>query len=77
MYMCIYDKSLIVAVESDTMETSLIHCIEHCYLCCVTIHGNELVIFPGITLYGNNKYIVLLSFYNDCVDIRKLISELV
>ena len=56
----LYDKSLIVAIESDTMETSLVHCLEHCYLCCslVTIHGNELVIFPGIALYGNDKYIV-------------------
>ena len=59
--MYIYDKSLIVAIESDTMETSLVHRLEHCYLCCalITIHGSELVIFPGITLYGNDKYILL------------------
>ena len=58
----LYDKSLIVAVESDTMETSLVHCLEHCYSCCalVIIRGNELLIFPGIALYRNNKYILLL-----------------
>ena len=43
------------------METSPVHCLEHCYLCCalVTIHSNELVIFPGIAFYGNDKYSVI------------------
>ena len=60
-----YDKSLIVTVESDTMETSLVHCLEHCYSCCalVTIRSNELVIFHGIALYSDDKYIVSLLFY--------------
>ena len=42
------------------METSLIHCLEHCYSCCalVTIRGNELVIFHGIALYSDDKYIL-------------------
>ena len=42
------------------METSLVHCLEHCYSCyaLVTIRGNELVIFPGIALNGNDKSIV-------------------
>ena len=61
LQVCIYDKSLIVTVESDTMETSLVHCLEHCYSCCalVTIRGNELVIFHGIALYSDDKYILV------------------
>ena len=61
LQVCIYDKSLIVTVESDTMETSLVHCLEHCYSCyaLVTIRGNELVIFHGIALYSDDKYILL------------------
>ena len=61
LQVCIYDKSLIVTVESDTMETSLVHCLEHCYSCyaLVTIRGNELVIFHGIALYSDDKYIIL------------------
>ena len=63
LQVCIYDKSLIVTVESDTMETSLVYCLEHCYSCCalVTIRGNELVIFHGIALYSDDKYILLCS----------------
>ena len=41
------------------METPLVNCLEHCYECCtlVTIRGNELVIFHGIALYSDDKYI--------------------
>ena len=69
LQVCIYDKSLIVTVESDTMETSLVHCLEHCYSCCalVTIRGNELVIFHGIALYSDDKYILLLLLVFDSV----------
>ena len=58
----IYDKFLIVAFESDTMETSLVHCLEHCYSCyaLATIRGSELVIFPGIALKSKDKSIVRL-----------------
>ena len=64
LQVCIYDKSLIVTVESDTMETSLVHCLEHCYSCCalVTIRGNELVIFHGIALYSDDKYIISFRY---------------
>ena len=43
---------------SDTMETSLVHCLEHYYSCCalITIRGNELVIFHCIALYSDDKY---------------------
>ena len=49
-----------LTVESDTMETSLGHCLEHCYSCfaLVTICGNELIIFPCIALYSDDKYII-------------------
>ena len=61
----IYDKFLIVAFESDTMETSLVHCLEHCYECVarVTIRGNEFVIFPGIALKTNDKSIILFILW--------------
>ena len=61
----VYDKSLIVTVESDTMETSLVHCLEHCYSCCalVTIRGNELVIFHGIALYSDSIYYPMVYYY--------------
>ena len=64
----IYSKPLIVIVRSDTMETSLVLCLEHCYSCysLVTIHSNELVIpiFHVITFYGNDRYrIITKSIY--------------
>ena len=48
------------------METSLVHCLEHCYLCCalVTIRSNELVIFHGIALYSDDKYILRVLYEN-------------
>ena len=60
----LYDKFLIIAFESDTMKTSLVHCLKHCYSCYVltTIRGNQLVIFPGIALKSNDKTIVYVVF---------------
>ena len=51
------------------METSLVHCLEHGYSCCalVTIRGNELVIFHGIALYSDDKYILFMVIIN-CSD---------
>ena len=76
LQVCIYDKSLIVTVESDTMETSLVHCLEHCYSCyaLVTIRGNELVIFHGIALYSDDKYILSLNTYCN-LTIREALSN--
>ena len=58
-----YDKIIIIIVEHDTWETSLIHCRRYCYECeaRVTILGNELVIFPGTAFYYGNNYIVFPS----------------
>ena len=43
------------------METSLVHCLWHCYSCYALVNntGNELVIFPGIALKTDNKTIIL------------------
>ena len=42
------------------METSLVHCLWHCYSCYALVNNtrNELVIFPGIALKTDNKTIV-------------------
>jgi len=42
------------------METSLVHCLWHCYSCYALVNntGNELVIFPGIALKTDNKTII-------------------
>ena len=52
-----YDKFVITIVECDTWKKSLVHCLRYYYSCftLITILGNGLVIFPGITFYyGNN-----------------------
>jgi len=53
----LYDKFLIIRIERNTMETSLVHCLWHCLLvlCTRKQTGNELVIFPGIALKTDNK----------------------
>ena len=46
------------------METSLVHCLGHCYSCfaLVTIQGNELVIFPCIAVYSDDKYMYIVRY---------------
>ena len=58
-----YDKFTITTVDCNTWETSLVHCLKYCYFCLalVSILSNELVIFPSITLYYGNNYIIYIN----------------
>ena len=58
------DTIVLNIVERDTWEILLVHCLRYCYsyFTLVTILSNELVIFPGITFYYGNNYIVILQY---------------
>ena len=54
------DKSSITIDTKRYRETSLVCCLRYYYSCCtlVIIRGNQLVIFPSITLYYGNTSII-------------------
>ena len=57
-----YDEFVITIVERNNWEVSLVHRLRYCYSCfaLVTVLSNQLVIFPGITLYyGTCNYYIL------------------